>query len=430
MKIAVLVLFILLSVTLIVCNIFLPRLKLKKIQLQTFWIVSLIFAIVTLCLGVISWNDISNSFFSDVAVNPLKIIVLFFSMTLISVFLDEIGFFSFIAYKCSLVFKKNQYTLFFGLYLIISILTVFTSNDIIILTFTPFICFLCKRSNLKPVVYLFMEFVAANTWSLCLIIGNPTNIYIASSFNIAFFDYFIKMIIPTLAASITSLLIMFVIFFKFLKEPISMTLDEVKKPNTLLLVVGLVHLISATILLAVSSYINWPMWIIAGCFALSLLIFVLIYSLVSKSNYVFPLMKRIPWSLLPFVLSMFIIVLALVNTGWSQDIINMLHGTNLTAYSYGLSGGVSANLINNIPMSVLYTTLLNSSEQSAMYASIAASNIAAYITPLGSLAGIMFVGLVNKHDIKFSFLDFTKYGLVIGLPTLVMCITVIQFLHF
>ena len=134
--------------------------------------------------------------------------------------------------------------------------------------------------------------------------------------------------------------------------------------------------------------------------------------------------------MLPFVLSMFIIVLALVNTGWSQDIANMLHGTNLTAYSYGLSGGLVANLINNIPMSVLYTSLLTAGNISSMYASIVASNIAAYITPLGSLAGIMFIGLVNKHDIKFSFLDFTKYGLVIGLPTLVMCITVIQFLHF
>ena len=180
-------------------------------------------------------------------------------------------------------------------------------------------------------------------------------------------------------------------------------------------------------LLAISSYVNWPMWIIAASFAGSLLIFTIIYSLIKKENKVFPILKRIPWSLLPFVLSMFIVVLALTNVGWTSDIANLLNQAPLKAYSFGLSGALTANLINNIPMSVFYTSLLNASNVDAMYASIAASNIAAYITPLGALAGIMFVGLVNKYDIKFTFFDFTKYGLVIGLPTLAVTLTIIQF---
>lgn len=209
-----------------------------------------------------------------------------------------------------------------------------------------------------------------------------------------------------------------------------MQIVEAEKPNKFLLIVGLIHLIGATGLLAISSYINWPMWIIAAAFAGSLLVFTVVYSIIKKTDMVVPTLKRIPWSLLPFVLSMFIVVLALVNVGWTKDIANALNSTDFKAYSYGLSGGLVANLINNIPMSVLYTSLLDATNIDGIYSSIAASNIAAYITPLGALAGIMFVSLVNKYDIKFTFFDFTKYGLIIGLPTLVLTITAIQFIHY
>ena len=52
----------------------------------------------------------------------------------------------------------------------------------------------------------------------------------------------------------------------------------------------------------------------------------------------------------------------------------------------------------------------------AVYASIVGSNIGAFLTPTGALAGIMFTNLVNEHETKYSFLDFIKYGAVISLP--------------
>lgn len=58
----------------------------------------------------------------------------------------------------------------------VAILTIFTSNDIVILTFTPFICYFSKNAKINPIPYLVAEF-AATTYSMMLIIGNPTNIY-------------------------------------------------------------------------------------------------------------------------------------------------------------------------------------------------------------------------------------------------------------
>ena len=110
-----------------------------------------------------------------------KILVLFISMTLLSIFLDELGFFRFLASVALKRAGKNQFKLFFLLYATVSVLTVFTSNDIIILSFTPFVCYFAKNARINPLPYLAAEFVAANTWSMALIIGNPTNIYLVTA---------------------------------------------------------------------------------------------------------------------------------------------------------------------------------------------------------------------------------------------------------
>ena len=176
--------------------------------------------------------------------NPIKILVLFISMTILSIFLDEVGFFRYIANKAIKVLNGSQTKLFIGLYILISFLTVFTSNDIIILTFTPFICYFAKNSKINPIPYLISEFVAANTWSMALIIGNPTNIYLSSAFNIDFIKYLQTMILPTIVASIVSFSILYLLFRKQLKTEInaSYNIEEVKIDKGLL-IIGLFHLI-------------------------------------------------------------------------------------------------------------------------------------------------------------------------------------------
>ena len=71
-------------------------------------------------------------------------------------------------------------------------------------------------------------------------------------------------------------------------------------------------------------------------------------------------------------------------------------------------------------MSILYSNMCNNNM--AVYASIVGSNIGAFLTPTGALAGIMFTNLVNEHQTKYSFLDFIKYGAVISLPIIAVAL--------
>ena len=82
--------------------------------------------------------------------------------------------------------------------------------------------------------------------------------------------------------------------------------------------------------------------------------------------------------------------------------------------------------MNNIPMSVLFSTLPQMSQLEnlkAIYASIIGSNIGAFLTPLGALAGIMFTNLLSKYNVKYSFIDFIKYGTIISIPTLLIALS-------
>ena len=193
-SIFIIIIFILSIIGMFICILKYPKLKIKNFQMDTFFICPLIGAVIILFINNnfgVFWNSIT----SNTSLNPLKILILFISISFISITLDESGFFKYISSLFVSKYKSSQFKLFTVLYILISILTVFTSNDIVILTFTPFILYLSKRGNINPIPYLVMEFVAGNTYSMMLEIGNPTNIYLSGGFNIPFLDYFIKMIV-------------------------------------------------------------------------------------------------------------------------------------------------------------------------------------------------------------------------------------------
>lgn len=413
------------AVMIILSVLFFPEIKIGKTKLGSYWIVALVGAAFMLILKVVSVEEVIKEVTADTAVNPLKILALFLSMTLFSVYLDELGFFSYLSEKVLIVAKNSQKKLFLCLYLTVSVLTVFTSNDIIILTFTPFICAFCKRSGIDPKPYLFSEFVAANTWSMALLIGNPTNIYIGGSSGLTFFGYFSVMILPTIASGTVSFLILYLLFKKSLCKKAE--IDNVKTAeikDKFLLYIGLAALISCIILLAVSSYINIESWIICvSLFVVELLITV-IYLVVKRrgAGFILSVIKREPYELIPFILSMFVIVSSLKSSGATGILKSFLDGFD-EIFSYGISSFLCSNLINNIPMSVLFSTVTVSAKST--YATIVGSNLGAIFTPVGALAGIMWSGLLKKNGIKFSFRDFIVYGAAVSVPSLITCLAVL-----
>ena len=410
--------------------LFFPQIKIKKLTIDSYWVVVLIGAIVVIASGQIDLTTLGEKFTENSAVNPIKILVLFISMTVLSIFLDELGFFRYLATLTLKFAGASQLKLFTVLYVTVSVLTVFTSNDIIILTFTPFICYFSKNAKINPVPYLVGEFIAANTMSMMFIIGNPTNIYIGTAYSVNFIEYFKVMALPTLASAAVAYVMLIVLFRKKLAEKAQTECEQVVIEDKTLLIIGLAHLIVCTVLLAICSYIGLEMWIISLAFALSLFIFALVVCLIKrkKPTMVGATVKRLPWQLIPFVLSMFVMILALTEKGITGDI-GRLFGSSNAILKYGVSSFLAANVINNIPMSVLFCPIMSGLSgaplMQATYATIVGSNLGAYLTPIGALAGIMWTSLLKTHDVKIGYIDFIKYGAAISLPALAAALGVL-----
>lgn len=417
-------------IALIASTFLFPKIRLKHTTVSSFWVIAFIGAILLVATQQLSFKEIFAGLASSSKVNPVKILILFFSMTMISVFLDEAGFFEKIASKSVKSAGKSQFKLFLILYCLVSVLTIFTSNDIVILTFTPFICYFAKRTKINPIPYLVAEFAAANTWSMMLIVGNPTNIYLASNAGFNFVSYLKVMALPTLAAGIVEILLLLLIFKKQLSKSIDSIEQDSINVNKVDCILGLSTLVVCVVLLVISSYVKgMEMWIVSLCSAGFLIIYMIMKSLISNdktnnSKYVL-IFKRLPYNLIPFILSMFVIVLGLEKNGITSKIASAL-GSKGTIFAYGFTSYLTANITNNIPMSILYSSIIPNSSPifvQATYASIVGSNLGAFLTPLGALAGIMFTNLLNKHDIKYSFKEFVKYGVIISLPCIAVTLT-------
>ena len=395
------------------------HITIKKVKISVYWLVATAGAVLAVAVGFVPLSALKEAFLSNTAVNPLKILILFFSMTAISIFLDEAGFY---AHLASIMVKKagtSRKKLFFLLFALVSVLTVFTSNDVIILTFTPFILYFSKRSGIDPVPYIFAEFVAANTWSMFFVFGNPTNIYIAQAFGIDFLSYAKVMAPVTLLSGMVALFALYAVFHKSLSAPLSPVTDaEGERFDRGLSAIGLTFLSLCVVALAIASYVHLEMWMISLFFALACFAAAFVCLAVERRGFrlLGETVKTLPWALAPFLISMFVLILSLDTAGVTTVLAEKLPQN---AFVYGAVSFLSANVLNNIPMGVLFTSVLSSvGDMGAVYAVIVGSNLGALLTPVGALAGIMWMNIVKVHNVDFSFGKFLKYGCMISVPAL------------
>lgn len=423
-------------ILLILGIIFKPVIKIKEKEIQTFWIAPIFGVVLLFVFGQINLYEIRELLFKDSAINPIKILILFLSISFLSIVLDELGFFRKCAELTTKVIKGSQHKLFFSIALVVSVLTIFTSNDIVILTFTPFICYFSKHAKISPIPYLIGEFIFANTWSMMLIIGNPTNIYLAESFNITFFGYFRIMAIPTIITGISAYIILNLLFKKELAKHIDeCEIEHITLKNKNLSIIGLVHLFCCTILLAISSYLELEMWIITAFFAFTMIIVLIVYYILRKEKVLIKSLMRIPWNLIPFILSMFVIVSTLTKFGVINNVSEILDSYCINSEStiaiYGLTSFLSCNILNNIPMSVMFERIITFSNvpyiKESIYSAIVASNIGAYLTPVGALAGIMWMSILNKAGLQFGFKEFVKKGIILAPSLLIIALITLCF---
>ena len=405
-----------------------PTINIKGKRIDTYWLITTIGAILILLFNTSTAGDILNLFIQNNSTNPFKIIVLFLSLTFISKFLDAVGLFNFLASRASRIGKGNQFIIFTAFYFLISLLTIATNNDIIIIV-TPIMIYFAKASKIKPMPYLIMVCFVLNTLSTTFLTTNVSNLYLGSFFGITYFDYLAKLTPVSLILMLILYVLLILVFYKDLKVKIEVEVEKEPIKNKFLLVLGLTSLALTTVFLIISNLINVEMYLITLIFALIDLIIGSIYCFIKKEDkiYILKPVKTLPYEFIPFLISMFIIISSLNQTDLLFQIGNLLNSiesVEAEVFAYGLTSAISANLVNNVPMSLLYANILNANTLTTVdnvYAAILASNLCALITPCGALSSLMFMRICKENEVKISYLDYIKFAplgiilLVIGI---------------
>ncbi|MFN2350399.1 MAG: SLC13 family permease [Kiritimatiellia bacterium] len=410
------------------------RVRRRRLRVDTYFLGALLGPLLLLILGMLSWTEIFAGLNAG-RLQPLGVLALFLSMVFISIFLDITGVFEYCARIALRGARGSGVRLFFTLYAMVALLTVFTSNDIIILTFTPLVYYFTKHARLNPVPYLIAEFFAANTWSMLLYIGTPTNIVLAGVFNISFLRYTANMFWPTLAAGGANLLGLYLVFRNDISRPLAHA--AVGSPRGAITdlpgaIMGVALLVTCILALILAPHWGLPLWLVALAAALGLLL-----TLMARRSWARLLRRdlnvhggtsvrrtlgRMPWSMIPFMLALFVMVTALRQYGLTPALGQWLNRAGFVSplvltWVIGLGSALGANLLNNIPMTLTCASIISALPEpglsAAAFAATVGVNLGANLTPLGALAGIMWMNILHDKEVSISFREFVRYGLMI-----------------
>ncbi|KAK2462781.1 hypothetical protein APHAL10511_005172 [Amanita phalloides] len=158
------------------------------------------------CLGA---STIRRGIVGVDGVKPYNILILFFSLAYMSITLDVTGILKAAAYWVSNMSGSNGTKLFIYFYLLITVLSGVFGNDPLILSGTLFLVYYTNAAQLDNLPWLMSEFAAANTASMILFVGNPTNVVICEGFRIDNAAFTAWTFFPFLACSSTCLVVLF-----------------------------------------------------------------------------------------------------------------------------------------------------------------------------------------------------------------------------
>lgn len=404
--------------------------------------VPIIALLIALAFNVIDFDLIIKGIVGNGIIQPWKILIIFFGSAFISVSADNSGIFDYISVAVLNKGKGRGILLFIITYCFAWFLSIFASNDIVILTLTPIIFYFSVYSNINVLPLLFAEFIAANN-GIFFITGNPVDTVIATALNIDQISYLQITILPTIILSIISLVLLYFFFRKTITK--NYEIKELKRPvdswidaNTSLIILSII-----IFLLVISSFIKLELWIVIliGVFVFivkDLLIpFFYTHKLFEESYGKFWRLYRtiyyMPLDILFFILAMFIFVTAIGYYGFFDSISIALsqffqHSVFGASLGFGLLSLITENIINNQPMAIIFSNIFSNpffqvSPQvfkASVFSVVLAGNAGASLTLVGSLAGLMWVKILKQRGTIITHMQFAKVGFSTVLPAVVI----------
>lgn len=369
-----------------------------------------------LLLGAVSLREAS-----EIAQNSANILLFLVGMMIVSAVVERAGFFAWAATYAAEWARGNGWLLYLNVFLLGTVITAIFSLDVTVIILTPIVYSFVSRLRLNPLPFMFACTFVANTASLFLPISNLTNILVYELLDIPFWEFARYMLLPNLAALAINVGFFFFIFrgalpARFDRKSLGTAAACIQHPGFFLTcTLTLVVLMAA---LFVSGLRNWPLYpvvLIGAAWLLAL-------GWRTRQAEPLPVLRDVSWTLIVFVLGMFLVMRGVQNT-----LIAPLLGSRLAAIRFdnGLTtilatAGLTAlgsNIINNVPMTLVMLTTFRSLGGHLPYGltlgTVLGVNLGPNLTTFGSLATMLWLAIVRKRGQEISAWDYLRIGIVV-----------------
>ncbi|MEA3433061.1 MAG: arsenic transporter [Campylobacterota bacterium] len=393
----------------------------KGLQIGT---TAVIGAIIALIIGVVSFHDVVTVI--DIVWDAT---LAFIGIIILSMVLDEIGFFEWAAIKMAKMSGGSGNKMFVYILLLGALVAAFFANDGAALILTPILLAKMKYLKMKPLAifaFLMAGGFIGDSASNPLVISNLTNIVTAGYFDIGFMEYAQNMFLPNLLSIIASIAILWVYFRKDI--PLTVDVSQLPEPssvikNQTMFKISWLFLVLLMLGYFIGDHYNLPISLFALGGALIFL------AIANHYKAVKPIMtiKAAPWQVVWFSIGLYVVVYGLKNAGLTDVIASWIEtlshqGEAVAIIGTGFLSGIISAVMNNMPTIMIMDIAIDkvgyAGNEALVYANILGSNLGPKMTPIGSLATLLWLHVLAQKGVKIGWGEYMKVGLVITPPVL------------
>lgn len=385
-------------------------------------------AVLALIFGVISFQDIPIVW--NIVWNATATFV---AVIIISLLLDESGFFEWAALHVAKWGGGKGKLLFSYIVLLGATVAALFANDGAALILTPIVIAMLLALGFNKGTTLAFVMAAgfiADTASLPLIVSNLVNIVSADFFDIGFTEY-ASIMVPVDIAAIIATLAMLHWFFR---KDIPKQYDVTKLSEPTLAIKDMTTFKTGwlvLILLLIGFFVLEPLGIpISAIAAIGALILWMIAARGHTIN-TKKVLRGAPWQIVIFSLGMYLVVYGLRNAGltdYLSETLNYLADKGLWVATIG-TGFITAflsSIMNNMPTVLIGALSIEGSEasgviqQAMVYANVIGADLGPKITPIGSLATLLWLHVLSQKNMTITWGYYFKTGIIMTIPVLIV----------